>query len=172
MKLVLCDASHAERIRAIFNEAILNSTALYEYMPRTAEMVADWFESKRKGGYPVIGVTSGDGPLLGFGSYGPFRQFPAYKYTVEHSLYVDANARGQGVGRLLLSELIARARAQDYHVLVGAIDSANDASIGLHKKLGFTHAGTLRQVGFKFGRWLDLDLYQMTLDTPGRPMDG
>ena len=171
MHVIDCDLAHAPAILAILNDAIVASTALYDYRPRTPAMMDAWFEAKRKGNYPVIGVTGDAGELMGFASYGSFRAWPAYKYTVEHSLYVAQPFRGRGLGKLLLQQIIARARAQQYHVLVGAIDSANAVSIGLHQTLGFQHVGTLPQVGFKFGRWLDLALYQLVLDTPAAPTD-
>jgi phosphinothricin acetyltransferase len=172
MNLIRCDASYSDQILAIFNDAILNSTALYDYQPRTKESMATWFENKKKGNFPVIGALGAGGELLGFASYGTFRAWPAYKYSVEHSIYVASPHRGKGVGKLLLQELINVAGEQNYHVLIGGIDSANVVSISLHKRFGFQHAGTIRQVGFKFGRWLDLDLYQLILATPARPMDG
>jgi phosphinothricin acetyltransferase len=109
---------------------------------------------------------------LGFGSYGMFRERPAYKYTVEHSIYVDTRFRGQGIGRRLLEAVIEAAGKQDYHVMVGGIDASNTLSIKLHESLGFTHCGTVQQAGFKFGRWLDLALYQKILATPATPVDG
>jgi L-amino acid N-acyltransferase YncA len=163
---------HSESVLSILNEAITTSTALYDYTPRTPEMMTGWFEAKRKGGYPVIGVEDPSGQLLGFASYGAFRAWPAYKYTVEHSVYVDSRFRGRGVGRVLLEGVIEDARSRDYHVLIGGIDTANKASIALHEKLGFVHCATIRQVGFKFGRWLDLSFYQLILATPLHPMDG
>jgi L-amino acid N-acyltransferase len=169
MKTIFCDDAYAEPIREIFNDAILHSTALYDYKPRTPEMMANWFEAKRKGDYPVIGVLDDDGKLMGFGSYGTFRAWPAYKYTIEHSLYVAADYRGRGIGNMLLEEIIAQARVQNYHVLVGGIDSLNAVSIHLHMKFGFKHAGTIQQAGFKFGRWLDLEFYQLILETPAQP---
>jgi phosphinothricin acetyltransferase len=173
MKFIRCERErHAGQILAIFNEAIVNSTAVYDYQPRTMEMMGAWFEAKNKGHYPVIGVEDDSGELMGFASYGPFRAWPAYKYTVEHSVYVDARFRRRGVGRLLLEQIIGAAREQDYHVLVGGVDAANHASIALHEKLGFSHCGTFRHAGFKFGRWLDLLFYQLTLDTPRQPVDG
>jgi L-amino acid N-acyltransferase len=173
MRLVQCEQNqHAEAILAIFNDAIVNSTALYDYKPRTIEMMAAWFETKSKGKYPVIGIENDSGELMGFGSYGTFRAFPAYKYSVEHSVYVDARFRGQGVGKRLLQEVITAAQMQGYHILVGAIDSANAVSIALHKSLGFSHCGTIQQAGFKFGRWLDLAFYQLILSTPANPTDG
>lgn len=172
MQLVLCEPKrHAEAILAIFNEAILNSTALYDYKPRTRDMMNAWFEAKSKGGFPVIGIENDSGHLMGFGSFGTFRAWPAYKYSVEHSVYVDARFRGQGVGTRMLEELIAAASKQDYHVLVGAIDASNSGSIRLHQKLGFAYCGTIRDAGFKFGRWLDLVFYQLILPTPSRPAE-
>ncbi|WP_459617276.1 N-acetyltransferase family protein [Bordetella sp. 2513F-2] len=165
-------ARHAAAILAIFNDAILTSTALYDYKPRTMASMDAWFQAKSAGGFPVIGYEDADGQLMGFASYGTFRAWPAYKYSVEHSVYVDARYRGRGLGEALLRHLVARARANDVHVMVGGIDAANGASIALHRKLGFVHAGTITQAGFKFGRWLDLAFYQLTLDTPAQPRDG
>ena len=173
MRVIHCEQSrHAEAILAIFNEAIVNSTALYDYKPRTIEMMAAWFDTKAKGKYPVIGIESDSGELMGFGSYGTFRAWPAYKYSVEHSVYVDVRFRGQGVGKRVLQEVIAAAQGQGYHILVGGIDATNSVSIHLHERLGFSHCGTIRQAGFKFGRWLDLSFYQLTLPTPEEPRDG
>lgn len=173
MRIITCEPSrHAEQIRAIFNDAILHSTALYDYQPRTPDMMASWFEVKAKGNFPVIGIENDSGELMGFGSYGTFRGWPAYKYSVEHSVYVDGRFRGQGIGKRLLQEIIADAREQGYHILVGGIDAENAVSIRLHESLGFVHCGTIRQAGFKFGRWLDLAFYQLILPTPERPVDG
>lgn len=163
---------HAEAILAILNDAILNSTALYDYQPRPLASMGPWFAAKAAGGFPVLGFEDADGTLLAFGSYGTFRAFPAYKYTVEHSVYVHRDHRGRGLGGDVLQALIAAAREQGLHAMVGAIDAANTASLALHERLGFTRVGTLPQVGFKFGRWLDLALCQRLLDTPTQPVDG
>lgn len=171
MKLISCDESFAAQILAIFNEAILNSTALYEYKPRTPEVMKAWFETKRKGNFPVLGLVNDANVLMGFGSYGTFRAHPAYKYSVEHSIYVAAPFRGQGVGKRVLREVVTAARAQEFHTLIGVIDSQNAASIALHRSLGFQLAGSIRQCGFKFGRWLDADFYQLVLETPKRPLE-
>ena len=173
MHLVTCTHDrHAQAILDIFNEAILNSTALYDYTPRPLESMADWFQQKAAARYPVIGVEDDDGTLLGFASYGQFRVRPAYKYTVEHSVYIHRDHRGRGLGPLLMRRLIEEAMAQGYHVLVGGIDASNAASLRLHERLGFTHSGTIQQAGFKFGRWLDLAFYQLILSTPRDPRDG
>ena len=173
MNIVQCSFDrHASAILEIFNDAILTSTALYDYRPRPPESMVAWFKAKQDGGFPVIGVEDESGTLLGFASYGTFRAWPAYKYSVEHSVYVHKNQRGRGLGRTLMRELIATARQRDVHVMVGGIDASNAGSIALHEQLGFRHAGTLPQVGFKFGRWLDLAFYQLVLDTPSHPVDG
>ena len=172
-RLISCSYDqHAQAIVDIFNDAILNSTALYEYRPRTLETMRGWFDAKAQGGFPVIGLEDAEGRLLAFGSYGTFRAFPAFKYTVEHSVYVHPAHRGQGLGKVMLQALVDAARAQNVHAMVGGIDAANAGSIALHEGLGFVHVGTLPQVGFKFGRWLDLAFYQLLLDTPAQPVDG
>jgi phosphinothricin acetyltransferase len=163
---------HADAILEIFNDAIINSTALYEYKPRDTQKMAAWFEAKRAGAFPVIGVEDEHGTLLAFGSYGTFRAFPAFKYTVEHSVYVHQDHRGRGLGRVIMDAVIAAARENGVHALMGAIDATNAGSVALHERLGFKHVGTLPEVGFKFGRWLDLAFYQLLLDTPVNPVDG
>ncbi|WP_343594600.1 N-acetyltransferase family protein [Acinetobacter sp.] len=174
MTLIECnEAEHATAILDIFNEAIANSTALYDYQPRTAETMKNWFATKQKQGLPVIGAIDETGKLLGFASWGTFRAFPAYKYTIEHSIYIHHTQRGRGLGKILLQALIERAKQSDQvHVMIGCIDATNAASIGLHEKLGFSHAGTFKQVGFKFGGWLDAAFYQLILNTPSQPQDG
>ncbi len=163
---------HGQAMLAIFNDAILHSTALYDYRPRTLQTMAAWFEAKRAGAWPVLGLEAAEGTLLAFGSFGPFRAFPAYKYTVEHSVYVHADQRGRGLGTQVLRALIEAARGRELHAMIGAIDADNAASLALHERLGFRRVGTLPQVGFKFGRWLDLAFCQLLLDTPRQPVDG
>lgn len=173
MKLIACTFDeHAEAILAIFNDAIANSTALYEYKPRTMETMKAWFATKEANRFPVIGAVDEHGALMGFASYGTFRAFPANKYTVEHSVYVEKSHRGKGVSVALLQAVIEEAREANLHTLIGGIDAANDVSIALHKKMGFEHAGTIRHAAFKFGRWLDLAFYQLMLETPLNPVDG
>jgi L-amino acid N-acyltransferase len=166
------EKEHAEAILALFNDAIVNSTALYDYHPRPPESMQKWFATKQVQHCPVIGVVDGQGKLLAFASWGAFRDYPANKYTIEHSVYVHKDYRRQGLAKKLMDELIIRARAAGKHVLVGVIDADNSGSIALHEQLGFTHAGTLAQIGFKFGRWLNAAFYQLILDTPEKPVDG
>jgi L-amino acid N-acyltransferase len=166
------ETRHAPAILDILNHAIVTSTALYDYQPRTMATMATWFAAKRAGDFPVIGAFNDAGTLMGFASYGAFRAFPAYKYTVEHSVYVHHAHRGQGLGKTLMNAVIEAAQQQGKHVMVGAIDAANTASLKLHGDLGFERVGTMPQVGFKFGRWLDLALVQRVLATPESPVDG
>jgi L-amino acid N-acyltransferase len=173
MRIIECSyEQHAGAILGILNEAIVASTALYDYQPRPPESMVPWFETKRLGGFPVLGAVADDGVLLGFASYGTFRERPAYKYSVEHSVYVAKERRGAGIGFALMQRLIAVATEQQLHVMVGGIDLSNRASIALHEKLGFFHAGTVKHAGFKFGRWLDLAFYQLLLETPESPVEG
>jgi phosphinothricin acetyltransferase len=171
MMLAKCNLRHAPEILAIFNDAIANSTALYDYQPRTAKYMEGWFEAKSRGNFPVIGAFDNDGALAGFSSYGIFRAFPAYRYSVEHSIYIRKDKRGQGLGKLLLAEIIKAAQQQEYHMLIGGIDSTNEASIRLHKSAGFSHCASIKQAGYKFGRWLDLEFYQLILPTPVHPKE-
>jgi phosphinothricin acetyltransferase len=109
----------------------------------------------------VLGLETGSGTLRGFATYGTFRDWPAYRYTVETSVYVRPGHRRQGVGRQLMQELIRAATDDGYHVLVAGIEATQQESIALHESLGFEFAGTICQAGFKFDRWLDLSFYQL-----------
>jgi len=170
--LVRCTARHLPAIRAIFNDAIVHSTALYEYHERSEADVRRWLAAKRRGDIPVLGIEVERGVLAGFATWTAFRARPASKYSAEHSVYVAAPYRGQGIGRRLLDAIVAEVVRHDVHVLVAGIDSANTASIALHRSAGFVHCGTVREAGFKFGRWLDLEFWQLILPTPARPVDG
>lgn len=159
------EEKYAPSILNILNDTIINSTALYEYKPRTIESMTDWFKVKIDNQFPVIGIVDDHENLMGFSTWGTFRAFPAYQYTVEHSIYIHPDYRQQGLSLILMNALIERAKQEQIHVLIGGIDSQNSISIKLHEKLGFTHAGTLKEVGYKFGHWLDLAFYQLKLDT-------
>jgi phosphinothricin acetyltransferase len=169
MKLSACTFAQAPEILAIFNEAIANSTALYDYKPRTMAMMETWFETKAKGNYPVLGAFEDDGSLAGFASYGTFRAWAGYKYSVEHSVYVQAEKQRRGLGRLLLGGLIEAAKQQNFHTMIGGLDSENLASVRLHLAMGFTLCASIKQAGFKFGQWRDLEFYQLILPTPLSP---
>jgi L-amino acid N-acyltransferase YncA len=173
VNLISCTLEeHGLPVLDILNEIIQNSTAVYDYAPRPPSSMDAWFQAKLASSFPVLGAADDDGSLLGYATYGAFRAWPAYKYTVELSVHVRHDTRGRGVGRALLGRLIETARERDVHVMMAGIDAQNAASIALHVKHGFRHAGTVRECGFKFGRWLDLAFYQLVLDTPRHPIDG
>jgi len=172
MKAIACGREHGTAILAILNDVIATSTALYDYKPRDMTMMNAWLDSKEKGSFPVIGLVDEADRLLGFGTYGPFRPHPAYKYSVEHSIYVDERFRRRGAGRRLLKLTIEAARDQGYHNLIAGIDAGNTASIALHRELGFECCGTVKHAGFKFGQWLDLQFFQLIFEGPPDPVDG
>jgi L-amino acid N-acyltransferase YncA len=142
-----------QAILEIVNYNILNSTALYDYEPRTLENQIAIFDDKLKKGFPIIVATENE-TLVGFGYYSEFRFREAYKFTVEHSVYAHPNHIGKGIGKLILEHLILLAKAQNLHTMIGVIDAENQSSIEFHKKFGFEIAGTIKDSGFKFDRWL------------------
>lgn len=156
---------------AIYNHVILHTTAVYTYEPQTLEARTAWYEDKLAAGYPVF-VAEEAGQVVGFSSYGPFRAWPAYKYTIENSVYVAEGQRGKGIGKLLIQPLIESAQSKGYHAIVAGIDASNDASIRLHASFGFSQVANFKQVGYKFGRWLDLVFMELLLDTPVTPVEG
>lgn len=146
----------------IYNDVIVNTTAVYDYQPHTLEMRKQWFDTKRQQGIPVWLVEE-EGKVLGFGTYGPFRAWAAYQYSVENSIYVEAEARGKGVGSMLLAAIIEEAGRQGMHTMLAGIDASNEVSIALHRKFGFEQVALFREVGWKFDRWLDLVFLQLML---------
>lgn len=141
-------------------------------MSRIRSMRKTWYEGKVKDGHPLF-VAENDSRVVGLSTYGPFRAWPAYKYTVENSVYVAADQRGKGIARLLMAPLIDAARAQSYHAIIASIDATNEASLRLHRSFGFGEVAHFRQVGYKFGRWLDLKFLELLLpDSPAQPMEG
>jgi L-amino acid N-acyltransferase len=142
-------------ILAIYNEVIRNSTAVYTETELTEDGGQSWFAAKIAGGFPLLVARDAAG-ITGFGSFGEFRAWPCYRHSVEHSVHIRADCRGKGLGRTLVTELMRRASAMQKHVMIAGIDADNAASIKLHRNLGFTQVGHFHEVGFKFGRWLDL----------------
>ena len=164
MEIELRDAAHEDLpgILAIVNYNILNSTAVYDYDPKTPEDLQAWYKEKRDMGLPVIAAVENE-KVVGYGSYGPFRFKQGYRFTVEHSVYVLNGHSGKGIGRRIVADLIDRAKAAGYHTMIGGIDAENEGSIAFHKKLGFTETGTIKEAGYKFDRWLDLTFMQLLL---------
>jgi L-amino acid N-acyltransferase YncA len=142
-------------ILSIYNEVIRNTTAVYREVELTAERGEAWFEAKRSGGFPFIVARDASG-ITGFGTFGEFRAPPCYRHSVEHSVHVRCDRRGQGIGRSLVIELMSQAAAMHKHVMIAGIDADNAVSIKLHESLGFINVAHFHEVGFKFGRWLDL----------------
>lgn len=155
-------AEDTQSILDIINHNILNSTALYDYNIRSYEQQKAILEEKINKNFPVI-VAELDGVVIGFGMYSEFRFREAYKYTVEHSVYVNENFHGKGIGKLLLKELIDLARKQKLHTMIAVIDSENQSSVEFHKKFGFTTVGIIKESGYKFDRWLDSVFMQLIL---------
>src|SRR5688572_13869358 len=149
-------------ILAIYNDVIATSTAVYREDPASLDDRLEWFNARRGQSYPIL-VAADDAGILGFASYGDFRSWPGYRFSVEHTVHVRADERGRGVGTTLMHELIARAIQQHKHVMIGGVDADNEASLRFHERLGFVRAARLRQVGFKFDRWLDLVFVQRIL---------
>ncbi|UHS60714.1 N-acetyltransferase family protein [Agrobacterium vaccinii] len=151
-------------IMEIYNDAVLNTTAIWNDVLVDLENRKEWFKARKDRGFPVI-VAVRDGSVVGYASYGDWRAFDGYRHTREHSIYVHKNARGAGLGKLLMQALIEHAKANGVHVLIGAIESENTASIRLHEALGFRIAGRYSEVGRKFDRWLDLTSMELKLPT-------
>jgi L-amino acid N-acyltransferase len=155
-------------ITAIYNDVLATSTAIYSEMASTLEVRRAWLEARWEQGYPVLVAVEG-GDVLGFSSFGDFRSWPGYRYTVEHTVHVHAARRRAGIGSALVSALLPPARALGKHAILGAIDADNAPSIRVHERLGFARVAHLPEVGRKFGRWLDLVLMQRLLDDRGAP---
>jgi L-amino acid N-acyltransferase YncA len=155
------DATEADLpgIVAIYNEVIATSTAIYSYELVTLADRRDWWRARAALGYPVLVAVDATG-VLGVASFGDFRAWPGYRFTVEHSVHVRADCRGRGLGTQLLKALLPRAAACDKHVMIAGVDAANAASIRFHERLGFEQVGHLHEVGYKFDRWLDLVFLQ------------
>lgn len=156
-------------ITAIYNEAGVGTTASYDLAPVSEADRAEWLAAKRRRQFPVL-VAEDEGAVVGFASYGTFRDKAGYDFTVEHSVYVTAQRQSGGVGRMLMTALIDYARGHGVHVMVGAIDAANAGSIRFHEQFGFVESGRLLEVGRKFGLWLDVVLMTLTFED-ARPQE-
>jgi L-amino acid N-acyltransferase YncA len=150
------------QILGIYNEVIRNSTAVYSEVEFTPSRGETWFEAKANQGLPFLVACDAEA-VVGFGTFGDFRAWPCYQFSVEHSVHVRADRRGKGVGRALVLALIDRARAADKHVMLAGVDADNAVSIALHESLGFRRVGHFHEVGFKFGRWLDLVFLELAI---------
>jgi len=165
-------AEDVPAMMAIYNEVVATSTAIYSFKPSTLDERREWFRVRSGGGWPVLAAVRGD-DLVGYASFAEFRgAWPGYLHSVEHSVYVRADCRQQGIGSALVNALLPIAAAMDKHVMIGGIDAANDGSLRMHERLGFQRVAHFREVGRKFGRWLDLVFVQRFIDAPGAPRAG
>ena len=161
MQARLATIDDAEATRSIYNVEVADSTVTFDLMPRTIDEQRAWL-SARSGAHAVL-VAEHDGEVVGFASLSPYRDRPAYSTTVEDSVYVRRDQQGKGIGTLLLGDLVGLARSHGFHAMMGRIVGGHDASIALHRSLGFETVGTEREVGRKFGRWLDVVVMQLLL---------
>ena len=164
MKIVPADfGRHAASMLELLNDAVLHTTWLYDLEPHPESFMREYFDRHAAEERPILAAESDDGVFLGFASCGSFRPHQAYRHSAEHSVYVVPSARRHGVGSALLARLEDECRARGIHTLVGVIDSENLPSIELHRKCGYVYAGTLRDAGRKFDRWLSIVYYQKIL---------
>ncbi|MBW3669436.1 MAG: GNAT family N-acetyltransferase [Actinobacteria bacterium] len=163
MKVRLAELGDAEAIRDIYNREVTGSTVTFDLVPRTLEEQHAWL-AEHAGAHPaVVAVDGAQGRVVGFGSLSPYRSRPAYATSVEDSVYVHESARGAGVGRRLLGELVRLAELHGFHAVMAKIVGGHDASIALHQSCGFEIVGVEKEIGRKFGRWLDVVLMQRLL---------
>lgn len=163
--LIVREAAEADvpAIRAIFNDVIATSTAIFSDAPLSLDDRLTWFRARVAQNYPVLVAIAAD-EVIGFASFGDFRAWPGYRFTVEHSVHVRNDQRSTGVGQALMSALLPKATALGKHIMIAGIDAANEGSLRFHERLGFERVAHFKEVGFKFNRWLDLIFLQRTLD--------
>lgn len=152
-----------QAILEIVNDAILTSTALYDYHPRRYEQQKSLLDDKINKGFPVL-VATVNGNVVGFGMYGEFRFKEAYQYTVEHSVYLNNAFQGKKIGKKILEELIALAKSNGIHTMIAVIDAENQSSIDFHEKFGFKTVGIIKESAYKFDRWLHSVFMQLILE--------
>lgn len=162
VQIVAATSADIPQILKIVNYYIENDTCIYDLEPRSLEKQIEWFENQTIQAYPVI-IAKRENMIVGFASYSQFRPKVGYKFSMEHSVYVAKEEMGNGIGKLLLQSLIEIAKAKGVHTIIGGIDANNHGSIAFHEKFGFEVVGRMNEVGFKFGKWLDLVWMQKTL---------
>lgn len=163
MEIRPAEAGDLAAITAIYNHAVRTTTAIWNECVVDVANRAEWLEEHRKADLPVLVGIDEAGLVNGYATFGPWRAWDGYHYTVEHSVYVHPAKQRRGVGRILMETLMQRAQQKGYHVMMAGIESGNEGSIRLHEQLGFQKVGQCRQVGYKFGRWLDLTFMQRIL---------
>lgn len=158
-----CQLSDLDAVLEITNYAILKTTAIYDDDARTLAELKNWFLEKQEKKFPVV-VAVLDEVVIGYGTFGAFRQKYGSRFTVEHSVYVNVDNNGKGVGSMLLTELIKQAKSQNMRTMIAAIDASNEASTAFHRKFGFIEIGVCHEAGYKFNQWLDLLLMELMLE--------
>jgi len=152
----LVERRDAEAIRSIYNSEVADTTVTFDLVPRTLDEQVEWIDDHTGARPAIVAVDETGGEVVGFGSLSPFKERPAYATTVEDSVYVRRDRRGEGIARALLEELLRLAAEYGFHSVIARIVGGHEASIALHERCGFTIVGTEREVGRKFGRWLDV----------------
>jgi phosphinothricin acetyltransferase len=147
----------------IYNEAVLHTTASYDYEPRTLEQRTAWFDDHVRNDYAVFVAVNSAGAVMGWSALNPYHDRAGYRFTAENSVYVAAERRGQGLGKRLMAPLIDAARQRSLHAIIAVIDASNEASVRLHAAFGFETVGRFKEVGYKFGRWLDVLYMELLL---------
>ncbi|HUC14647.1 MAG TPA: GNAT family N-acetyltransferase [Acidimicrobiales bacterium] len=155
VRLELVAPGHAEGLLAIYNREVESGTATFDIAPRSVEDQLEWI-AEHSGAHPAVAAVTDDGEVVGFGSLSPYRPRAAYSTSVEDSVYVAEEFQGLGIGRAVLEELLRLAEAHGFHAVIARIAGNNEASVALHAACGFEMIGTEREVGRKFGRWLDV----------------
>ena len=165
MSIQICHAQTNDlpAILDIYNDAVLHTTASWDYEPATLEQRTQWLEQHQQQGFPVLVARGVTNQVLGWGALSKFREKIGYQFTVEHSVYVAAGWRGQGIGRDIVQALINEASLMGKHVIIGGVEKSNEASLRLHHALGFEQVAQFKQVGYKFDRWLDIIFLQKIL---------
>jgi len=158
-----------EAVCAIYNDAVENTTAIWNEQIVDVANRVDWLAARRKAGFPVLVALDESAMVVGYASFGDWRAFDGYRHTVEHSVYIRNDQRGRGIAGLLMKALVERARDLNKHIMVGAIEAGNASSIRLHERLGFEQVGLMKEVGMKFGKWLDLVFMQLNIDHRSTP---
>ncbi|EXU75553.1 GNAT family N-acetyltransferase [Erwinia mallotivora] len=169
MKIRQATEGDAAAITEIYNEAVLQTTAVWNDCTVDITNRIKWLSDRQNAGFSVLVAVDQANSVLGYATYGAWRPWDGYRHTVEDSIYVDKNARGKGTGAALMKVLIQQATLQGKHIMVAGIESSNEASLALHRKFGFTDAGRLSEVGCKFGHWLDLNFLHLRLDSRANP---
>lgn len=162
LQIRFAQASDLPFILEILNHEITFGTAVYDYDQKTIAEIEQWYNEKQQHDFPLL-VAMQDEKLMGYATYGFFRPRPGYRFTLEHSVYLNEQAQGKGIGKQLMHQLIELAKAAGFRSMIGVVDASNAGSCAFHHKLGFLEAGRLKEAGYKFDTWLDVVFYQLNL---------